>query len=80
MPTTAIRRPVVAGAGTMGVTLARIFAQAGYAVPLWNRRASSLDRAQERIAGDLAVLQEKASSNQLARKLAVTEVPMRMLS
>ena len=59
MPTTAIRRPVVAGAGTMGVTLARIFAQAGYAVTLWNRRTSSLDRAQERIAGDLAVLQEK---------------------
>lgn len=56
---TAIRRPVVAGAGTMGVTLARIFAQAGYAVTLWNRRTSSLDRAQERIAGDLAVLQEK---------------------
>lgn len=54
MPTTAIRRPVVAGAGTMGVTLARIFAQAGYAVTLWNRRTSSLDRAQERIAGDLA--------------------------
>ena len=44
MPTTAIRRPVVAGAGTMGVTLARIFAQAGYAVTLWNRRSSSSTR------------------------------------
>lgn len=48
-----IRRPVVAGAGTMGVTLARIFAQHGYAVTLWNRRESSLDRAKVRIAGDL---------------------------
>ena len=48
-----IRRPVVAGAGTMGTTLARIFAQHGFAVTLWNRRTPSLERAQTRIAGDL---------------------------
>lgn len=54
--TTAIHRPVVAGAGTMGVTLARIFAQKGYPVTLWNRRQVSLDKAQARIAGDLAHL------------------------
>lgn len=48
-----IRRPVVAGAGTMGTTLARIFAQHGFAVTLWNRRPPSLERAQTRIAGDL---------------------------
>ena len=48
-----IRRPVVAGAGTMGTTLARIFAQHGFAVTLWNRRTPSLERAQARIAGDL---------------------------
>ncbi len=51
-----VRRPVVAGAGTMGVTLARIFAQKGYQVTLWNRRQVSLDKAQERITGDLAHL------------------------
>ena len=48
-----IRRPVVAGAGTMGTTLARIFSQHGFAVTLWNRRTPSLERAQTRIAGDL---------------------------
>ena len=34
MQHTDIRRPVVAGAGTMGVTLARIFAQSGRTVTL----------------------------------------------
>ena len=47
-----IRQPVVV-AGTMGTTLARIFAQHGFAVTLWNRRTPSLERAQTRIAGDL---------------------------
>ena len=41
-----IRRPVVAGAGTMGTTLARIFAQHGFAVTLWNRRTPSLEQAR----------------------------------
>lgn len=54
-----IQRPVVAGAGTMGVTLARIFAQNGYSVTLWNRREISLTKARERIARDLAALAEK---------------------
>ena len=53
MPQPDIRRPVVAGAGTMGTTLARIFAQHGFAVTLWNRRTPSLERARARIAGDL---------------------------
>ena len=44
---------LVAGAGTMGVVLARLFAQRGYAVTLWNRRQSSLDRAAETIRRDL---------------------------
>ena len=45
---------VVAGAGTMGVVLTRLFAQSGYPVTLWNRRQSSLDRAEETIRRDLA--------------------------
>ena len=53
---THIEHVVVAGAGTMGVTLARLFAQAGSRVTLWNRRQPSLDRAQERIAADLDAL------------------------
>lgn len=48
--------PVVAGAGAMGVTLARLFAQQGYEVTLWNRRESSLVRAQEEITQALTAL------------------------
>lgn len=56
---TVFRHIVVAGAGTMGVTLARVFAQNGYSVTLWNRREISLEKAQTRIAADLAALQEQ---------------------
>ena len=66
MPQPDIRRPVVAGAGTMGTTLARIFAQHGFAVTLWNRRTPSLDRARARIAGDL---------NRLAAQGLLPEAP-----
>lgn len=59
MQHTDIRRPVVAGAGTMGVTLARIFAQSGRTVTLWNRRQVSLDKAKDRIRADLAVLADQ---------------------
>lgn len=59
MLNTDIRRVVVAGAGTMGVTLTRLFAQSGYAVTLWNRRQVSLDKARDRIQGDLAVLADQ---------------------
>ena len=59
MQHTDIRRPVVAGAGTMGVTLARIFAQSGRTVTLWNRRQVSLDKAKDRIQADLAELADQ---------------------
>ena len=59
MLNTDIRRVVVAGAGTMGVTLTRLFAQSGYEVTLWNRRQVSLDKAKDRIHGDLAVLADQ---------------------
>ena len=45
---------LVAGAGTMGVVLTRLFAQGGCLVTLWNRRQSSLERAEETIRRDLA--------------------------
>ena len=50
---------LVAGAGTMGVVLTRLFAQSGYSVTLWNRRQSSLDRAEETIARELAAAGRK---------------------
>lgn len=52
-----VHRPVVAGAGAMGVTLARLFAQQGYEVALWNRRESSLERAWDEITQALASLE-----------------------
>lgn len=58
------RRIVVAGAGTMGVVLARLFAQSGYDVTLWNRRQVSLDKAVEKITGDLGLLAEKGRLNE----------------
>lgn len=57
--TSAVKRPVVAGAGTMGVTLARLFAQNGYAVTLWNRRTVSLEKAALRIGQDLKAMEAK---------------------
>lgn len=54
-----IHAVVVAGAGAMGVTLTRLFAQSGFAVTLWNRRQVSLDKARDRIAGDLAILRDQ---------------------
>ena len=54
-----IRTVVVAGAGTMGVTLARLFAQSGYTAILWNRRQISLDKARTRIADDLSRLADQ---------------------
>lgn len=56
----------IAGAGTMGVTLARIFAEKGYAVTLWNRRESSLEGAHTRIAGDLAARESAGAPAQSA--------------
>ncbi len=40
---------VIAGAGTMGVSLAQIFAGAGLQVTLWNRSRAGLDRAAARL-------------------------------
>ncbi|MDO4516550.1 MAG: 3-hydroxyacyl-CoA dehydrogenase family protein [Bacillota bacterium] len=54
-----IHAVVVAGAGAMGVTLTRLFAQSGFAVTLWNRRQVSLDKAQDRITKDLTHLRDQ---------------------
>ena len=48
-----MKKIVVAGAGTMGVVLTRLFAQSGYDTALWNRRQVSLDRAKESIEAAL---------------------------
>ena len=45
MNASALSHVVIAGAGTMGASLAQIFAQAGIQVTLWNRSQAGLDRA-----------------------------------
>ena len=41
-----IRKVVIAGAGTMGYSMADRFASYGYEVTLWNHRQATLDRAR----------------------------------
>mgnify|MGYP001115536324 FL=1 len=48
-----IRKITIAGAGTMGYSMAEIFARKGYDVILWNHRDSTLERAKTKIAPDM---------------------------
>ena len=41
---------VLAGAGTMGASLAQVYAQAGWDTVLWNRSAAGLERAKSLIS------------------------------
>ena len=45
-----IRKIVIAGAGTMGYSMADRFASYGYEVVLWNHRQETLDRARDLIS------------------------------
>ena len=49
-----IRKIGIAGAGTMGFSMARIFAQYDYEVVLYNHRQPKLDQAREKIGSPLA--------------------------
>lgn len=51
---TAIHSITIAGAGTMGYSMADIFAQHGYDVTLWNHRQPALDRAKALINPQVA--------------------------
>lgn len=48
----AIRKITIAGAGTMGYSMADIFAQQGYDVILWNHRQPTLDKAKTKISAE----------------------------
>lgn len=50
----AIRTITIAGAGTMGYSMADIFAQQGYDVTLWNHRQPTLDKAKTKISAGAA--------------------------
>ena len=45
-----IQKIAIAGAGTMGYSMAEIFAARGYEVTLYNHRASTLEKAKTKIA------------------------------
>ena len=48
-----IKKITIAGAGTMGYSMAEIFARKGYDVILWNHRSATLERAKTKIAPDM---------------------------
>ena len=56
MDASALSHVVIAGAGTMGASLAQIFAQAGIQVTLWNRSQAGLDRAAALIRSNQSAL------------------------
>lgn len=56
MNASALSHVVIAGAGTMGASLAQIFAQAGIQVTLWNRSQAGLDRAAALIRSNQSAL------------------------
>lgn len=56
MKVTEVSGVVVAGAGTMGASLAQIFAQRGLQVTLWNRSREGLERAEALIRENQAAL------------------------
>lgn len=53
-----IKKIVVAGAGTMGASMAQIFARYGYEVTLYNHRQETLDKAKEKISDNVKTLVE----------------------
>lgn len=53
-----IKKIVVAGAGTMGASMAQIFARYGYEVTLYNHRQKTLDKATGKISDNVKTLVE----------------------
>lgn len=49
-----IKKITIAGAGTMGYSMAEIFARKGYDVILWNHREQTLEKAKSKIACEIA--------------------------
>lgn len=70
---------VLAGAGTMGASLAQVYAQAGWDTVLWNRSAAGLERAKSLISLNQAtfikegILVEVESNAMLSRIRMTTD-------
>lgn len=72
-----IKKIVIAGAGTMGYSMAQIFARYNYAVTIYDLKAESIENAQKRIKENIQILvqdQELTSEqeNQLHQHLKYT--------
>lgn len=65
---------VIAGAGTMGSSLAQVYAQAGYQVDLWNRSESGLNRANKLIALNQETLIQEGFITEKASKEAIKRI------
>lgn len=63
MKTNDIKTIAILGAGTMGHSIAQIFAQFGYQVQLWSRTQKTLDRASNLIKTSLTSLAESGQFN-----------------
>ncbi len=66
-----VRRVGVAGAGTMGLGIAQVFAQAGFDVLLHDTSAAALDRARHGIEKSLAKFVEKGTLTAAGRDAAL---------
>jgi 3-hydroxybutyryl-CoA dehydrogenase len=69
-----IRNVTIVGAGTMGHSLAQVFAQAGYSVRLNDIREGILARARELIASNLQTLVETGSLERSQQALALNRI------
>lgn len=68
---------VLAGAGTMGASLAQVYAQAGWDTVLWNRSAAGLERAKSLISLNQATFIKEgilveAESNAMLSRIRMT--------
>lgn len=71
------RKVVLAGAGTMGASLAQVYAQAGWDTVVWNRSTAGLERAKKLISLNQATfvkegILDKARSNALLSRIRMT--------
>ena len=68
------KKVVLAGAGTMGASLAQVYALAGWETYLYNRSENGLKRAQELIAINEAVLVEEGIISEERSRRAVDAI------
>lgn len=61
-----IKKIIIAGAGTMGSSMAQIFAGCGYQTTLYNHREETLNLAKRRIQENVAILTDQGEMTQEA--------------